>query len=225
MSDHDKTVQWSTLAIQVINQWGARSITQIPTAQLAQQDRWIISSCRDLLKSIADQDNPELLKEINRRLGLTILLITHEMDVVKTICDKVAIIHAGQLIEQGEVAWFFAHAQTQLARDFIQSTIHLPIPEDYQLRLATERQADNWPLLRLGFTGQSVDTPLISEVSRRFGVDVSILSADIEYAGGVKFGYLLAELFAPAEACELTIAFLRQHQIQVEVLGYVRSHD
>ena len=166
-----------------------------------------------------------LLKEINRRLGLTILLITHEMDVVKTICDKVAIIHAGQLIEQGEVAWFFAHAQTQLARDFIQSTIHLPIPEDYQLRLATERQADNWPLLRLGFTGQSVDTPLISEVSRRFGVDVSILSADIEDAGGVKFGYLLAELFAPAEACELTIAFLRQHQIQVEVLGYVRSHD
>ncbi|MFC3914980.1 methionine ABC transporter ATP-binding protein MetN [Pseudaeromonas sharmana] len=166
-----------------------------------------------------------LLKEINRRLGLTILLITHEMDVVKTICDKVAIIHDGRLVEQGEVAWFFSHAQTALARDFIQSTIHLPIPEEYQRRLSATPEADSWPLLRLGFTGQSVDSPLISEVSRRFGVDVSILSADIEYAGGVKFGYLLAELFAPTMACEQTIEFLRHHQIQVEVLGYVRSHD
>lgn len=166
-----------------------------------------------------------LLKEINRKLGLTILLITHEMDVVKTICDKVAIIHGGQLIEQGEVAWFFSHAQTALAREFIHSTIHLPVPEDYAVRMQADHMAGSWPLLRLGFTGQSVNAPLISEVSRRFGVDVSILSADIEYAGGTKFGYLLAELFADSPASELTIQFLRDHQIQVEVLGYVRSND
>ena len=167
----------------------------------------------------------ELLKEINRKLGLTILLITHEMDVVKSICDRVAIISDGELIEQGEVAWFFSHAKTQLAQEFIRSTIHLPIPQDYQARLHSEPAPQRWPLLRLGFSGNTVDAPLISEASRQFGVDVCILSADIEYAGGVKFGFLLAELVASQSASEQAIEFFRQHQIQVEVLGYVSSHD
>lgn len=166
-----------------------------------------------------------LLKEINLKLGLTILLITHEMDVVKSICDRVAIISEGELIEQGEVAWFFSHAKTQLAQDFIRSTIHLPIPQEYQARLLDERIEQSWPLLRLGFSGNTVDAPLISQASRQFGIDVSILSADIEYAGGVKFGFLLAELFATPAATQQTIDFFREHQIQVEVLGYVRSHD
>jgi len=106
------------------------------------------------------------------------------MEVVKTICHKVAIIHGGRLIEQGEVAWFFSHAKTELARDFIRSTIHLPIPDEFQARLTPERTEGSWPLLRLGFTGETIDSPLISETSRRFGVDICILSADIEYAGG-----------------------------------------
>ncbi|MCD8546910.1 MAG: methionine ABC transporter ATP-binding protein MetN [Aeromonadaceae bacterium] len=166
-----------------------------------------------------------LLKEINQRLGLTILLITHEMEVVKSICDKVAIISNGELIEQGEVAWFFSHAQTELAREFIRSTIHLPIPEEYQRRLSADATPGSQPLLRLGFTGQSVDAPLISQVSRQYAVDVSILSADIEYAGGVKFGFLLAELLGEPAQTEQAIAFFREHHIQVEVLGHVRSHD
>ena len=165
-----------------------------------------------------------LLKEINRKLGLTILLITHEMDVVKSICHKVAIIHAGRLIEQGEVAWFFSHARTELAREFIRSTIHLPIPEEFQQRLSAERVEGSWPLLRLGFTGETIDTPLISETSRRFGVDICILSADIEYAGGVRFGFLLAELFADATATEQTVAYFKEHHTQVEIVGYVRRH-
>jgi len=147
-----------------------------------------------------------LLKEINVKLGLTILLITHEMDVVKGICDDVAIISDGSLIEQGEVAWFFSNAKTQLARDFIHSTIHLEVPQEYQDR-------------------STVDTPLISEASRRFNIDISILSADIEYAGGVKFGFLLAELFGDEAQCEATQQFLIDNHIQLEVMGYVRSND
>ena len=61
--------------------------------------------------------------------------------------------------------------------------------------MSRERVANSYPLVKLGFTGATVDSPLISEVSRRFNIDISILSADIEYAGGVKFGFLLAELF------------------------------
>lgn len=165
-----------------------------------------------------------LLKEINSKLGLTILLITHEMEVVKRICDEVAIISDGRLIERGEVAWFFTHAKTALAQEFIRSTIHVAIPEEYQVRLVPERIEGSYPLVKLGFTGNTVDAPLISEVSRRFGIDISILSANIEYAGGVKFGFLLAELFGDAGQCESAQAFFIEHHIQLEVLGYVRSH-
>ena len=66
-----------------------------------------------------------LLKEINQKLGITILLITHEMGVVKSICDSVALLDQGSIIEQGEVGWFFAHAQAPLAKEFVRSSLHL----------------------------------------------------------------------------------------------------
>lgn len=162
-----------------------------------------------------------LLKEINVQLGLTILLITHEMDIVKSICDEVAIISEGRLMEQGTVSWFFGNAKTKLARDFIESSFHLKIPEEYQARMSLEPSDESHPLVKLGFTGNTVDKPLISEASRIFEIDISILSADIEYAGGLKFGYLLAELIGHPQQCEAARRFFIEHHIQLEIIGYV----
>lgn len=163
----------------------------------------------------------ELLREINRELNLTILLITHEMDVVKSICSQVAIIGDGELVEKGPVGDIFAHPKTELAREFIRSTLDLSIPADYQARMTPERVAGSYPLIRLEFTGASVNAPLISQVAREFNIDISILSSDMDYAGGVKFGLMLAELFGTEQAAEQAIAFLRDHKVNVEVLGYV----
>jgi len=163
----------------------------------------------------------ELLKDINRRLGITILLITHEMDVVKRICDRVAVISNGQLIEQDTVSEVFSHPKTPLAQQFIQSTLHLDIPEDYIQRLTPEASETTVPLLRLEFTGQSVDAPLLSESARRFNVNNNIISAQMDYAGGVKFGIMLAEIHGSLADTQAAIAFLQQHHVKVEVLGYV----
>jgi len=163
----------------------------------------------------------ELLKEINRKLNLTILLITHEMDVVKSICAEVAIIGDGELVEKGPVGEIFAHPKTELARNFIRSTLDLSIPEDYKARLVDQHVDNSYPLVRLEFTGASVDAPLISQVAREFNIDISILSSDMDYAGGVKFGLMLAELFGTEQAADQAIAFLRDHKVNVEVLGYV----
>lgn len=163
----------------------------------------------------------ELLKDINHRLGLTILLITHEMDVVKRICDRVAVISNGELIEQGAVSAVFSHPKTPLAQQFIQSTLHLDIPDDYAKRLQPKPFSDCAPLLRLEFTGQSVDVPLLSETTRRFNVNNNIISAQMDYAGGVKFGVMLAEMHGVSESTQAAIAYLLQHQVKVEVLGYV----
>ncbi|WP_042860869.1 methionine ABC transporter ATP-binding protein MetN [Dickeya sp. NCPPB 3274] len=163
----------------------------------------------------------ELLKDINRRLGLTILLITHEMDVVKRICDQVAVISNGKLIEQDTVSEVFSHPKTPLAQKFIQSTLHLDIPDDYQQRLSATPRPGSVPLLRMEFTGQSVDAPLLSEVARKFNVNNNIISAQMDYAGGVKFGIMLAEMHGQETDTQAAIAFLQQHHVNIEVLGYV----
>ncbi|WP_114766465.1 methionine ABC transporter ATP-binding protein MetN [Vibrio rhodolitus] len=163
----------------------------------------------------------ELLREINRQLKITILLITHEMDVVKSICHEVAIIGGGELVEKGTVGEIFAHPKTELAHQFIRSTLDLSIPEDYQARLQPTRVADSYPLVRLEFTGATVDAPLMSQIARKYNIDISILSSDLDYAGGVKFGMMVAELFGNEEDDNRAIEFLRENNVKVEVLGYV----
>ncbi|WP_413114010.1 methionine ABC transporter ATP-binding protein MetN [Thaumasiovibrio sp. DFM-14] len=162
-----------------------------------------------------------LLQEINQKLDLTILLITHEMDVVKNICHEVAIIGDGELVEKGPIADVFAHPKTVLAKEFIRSTLDLSIPEDYRQRLHSSNEDGRYPLVRLEFTGASVDAPLISQVAREFNIDISILNSDMDYAGGIKFGLMLAEFFGTESAIDSALTFIRDHKVQVEVLGYV----
>lgn len=162
-----------------------------------------------------------LLKDINQRLGITILLITHEMEVVKRICDKVAVIDQGHLVEQGNISDIFSHPQTELARQFIQSTLHLTVPDEYQQRLQPNPADGLAPLWYLEFTGRSVDAPVISQAARQFDMDMNILSSQIDYAGGVKFGVLLVEVKGNADNIAQTAQFLQQHHVNVKVLGYV----
>jgi D-methionine transport system ATP-binding protein len=162
-----------------------------------------------------------LLKDINQKLGLTILLITHEMDVVKQICDQVAVISNGELVEQSSVGEMFSHAKTDIARQFIQSTLHLNIPDDYLTRLSPEPKEGLNPLVRLEFTGVSVDSPLLSQIAKEFEIDSNIISAQMDYAGGVKFGLMLAEMKGNPESMAPAIQFLIKNNTQVEVLGYV----
>ncbi len=143
------------------------------------------------------------------------------MDVVKRICDCVAVISNGELIEQDSVSEVFSHPKTPLAQQFIQSTLHLDIPEDYAQRLDPQSSEGRVPLLRLEFTGQSVDAPLLSETARRYNVNNNIISAQMDYAGGVKFGIMLTEMHGTQEETQAAIAYLQQHHVKVEVLGYV----
>ncbi len=164
----------------------------------------------------------KLLKEINRNLGITILLITHEMDVVKKICDHVAVIDGGKLVEQGSVSEIFSNPQTKLAQKFIQGTFHIHLPEEYLDSLSAQpKNEHSYPIVKFEFTGSSVDAPVLSQASKRFGIDLSILTSQIDYAGGVKFGFTVAELEGDAQAVQQTLNYLKEHQIKVEILGYV----
>lgn len=164
----------------------------------------------------------KLLKEINRTLGITILLITHEMDVVKRICDQVAVIDKGQLVEQGSVSDIFSNPKTALAQEFISSTFHISLPEEYLENLyATPKHSKSYPIIKFEFTGRSVDAPLLSQASKKFGVELSILMSQIDYAGGVKFGFVIAEVEGEEDAITQTKIYLMENNVRVEVLGYV----
>jgi len=183
-----------------------------------------------------------LLKDINRRFRITILLITHEMNVVKAICDRVAVIGEGQLIEQGTVREIFSHPRTELTREFIKSSLHFSVPLEYELRLkqmasvaaagdvvaaaiggegVTGAAAIGHPLVKLEFTGESSDLPVFSEASRLFGVNNHIVSAQMDYAGGARFGIMLVEISGTADNTKRAIDYYREHQIKAEILGYV----
>lgn len=163
----------------------------------------------------------QLLKEINVRLGLTILLITHEMDVVKRICDRVAVIDKGKLIESGSVSEIFSNPQTELAQRFIQSTFHIELPAEYTEKLSATPSEKSFPIIQFEFTGQSVDAPLLSHASKKFGIDFSILISQIDYAGGVKFGVVIAEVEGESDSIAQAKSFLIDNNVKVEVLGYV----
>ncbi|MCO6523706.1 MAG: DL-methionine transporter ATP-binding subunit, partial [Candidatus Schmidhempelia sp.] len=101
------------------------------------------------------------------------------------------------------------------------STLHLHIPEDYLQKLHSTRQPDTYPLLRLDFSGLTVDAPLLSQITKQFNVENNIISAQMDYAGGVKFGIMLTEMIGDENDINNAINFLIKNNTQVEVIGYV----
>ena len=167
----------------------------------------------------------ELLRDINVKLGLTILLITHEMEVVKSICHRVSLISGGELVEEAEVGDFFTAPRTQLGRDFLNDFLQLEPPRALIERLEPQPAPGSHPVVRLAFSGDAVSTPLISRLARECGVDVSILQAKVESIQDRTLGLMIAELMGPAEKTRQAIAYLESHDLQVEVLGHVQRDD
>jgi D-methionine transport system ATP-binding protein len=163
----------------------------------------------------------QLLKDINQRLDITILLITHEMNVVKTICDEVAVISNGALIEQGAVSTVFSRPQTALTKAFLSAALNISIPNELQNRLNQLAADDKNQLLKLVFSGESADTAILSDVAVKFGVQNKIVSAQLDYVGSFKFGAMLLEVTGTAENRAQAIAYYQALNIGTEVLGYV----
>nr|WP_286010251.1 methionine ABC transporter ATP-binding protein [Serpens gallinarum] len=153
----------------------------------------------------------QLLSEINRELGLTIVLITHEMDVIRRVCDCVAVMDGGQIVEQGVVADVFLHPQHPTTRRFVL--------EDEQVDEG--EQHDDFThvpgrILRLTFQGEATYAPLLGRVARETGVDYSILSGRIDRIKDTPYGQLTLSLIGgDIEAAQ---ARLQAADVHVEVL-------
>jgi len=162
-----------------------------------------------------------LLRDINRQFKITIVLITHEMDVVKSICDDVAVLSGGRLIEQGPVGQLFSAPASSVTADFIVSSVHVDIPVAYAERLSDEYSQDKYPLVKLTVGNGALDMPVLSEASRRFTVDNHIVCAKIDSVGGATFGALLVEIRGSKQGTEDAITYFNSNDIKTELVGYV----
>lgn len=154
-----------------------------------------------------------LLKKINAQMGITIVLITHEMNVIKSICDRVAVMSGGVVVEMGDVFDVFAHPQHAFTQLLVSHTLNLTLPERLRQHLPGQ-------LLKILFIGDSAEQPVLSEVAVKFGVAVNILHGKIEYIGERALGILVVQLTAQdnPSAVALAVEHIRQRTAQVEVI-------
>jgi D-methionine transport system ATP-binding protein len=162
-----------------------------------------------------------LLRDINRQLGLTIVLITHEMQVVKEIAQRVAVLDRGRVLEEGTVFDVFTTPATEVARAFVRDVVDRELPPGLAGRLAPPGQAGGALVVRIVFTGPSAHEPIVAEAVRRFGILLNILHGSIDSIQGEAYGHLLVEARGPAEDVQAALDWIRGANLKVEVIGHV----
>ncbi len=153
----------------------------------------------------------ELLAEINRELKLTIVLITHEMDVVRRVCDRVAVLDAGQIVEMGSVADVFLHPQHATTRRFVNEAL----PEEAASEHSHYAHVPG-RIMRLSFRGEATWTPALGRVARETGVDFNILAGRVDRIKDLPYGQLT--LAMQGDGVDRAMATLRDAGIEIEEL-------
>lgn len=164
-----------------------------------------------------------LLKQLNEKLGITIVVITHEMAVVKEICDRVAVMEKAQVVEEGEVFSIFANPQKNITKDFLRTTSNLQKIEEL---LASDSPVTKLEpgeiIVRLTYVEKNVSEPLISAVSRKFNIDLNIIFANIEIVQNAPIGGTVAIVTGEPQQISAAIQYLKEKNVGVEVIADAR---
>ena len=163
----------------------------------------------------------DLLSSINRELGLTILLITHEMSVIRAVAREVAVLDGGRIVEHGDVFDVFTRPRHATTRSFLSGETGHALPPYLRAHLRQEPVPGGSVALRILFRGPHATDPIVSALGRELGIDVNILSGTVDEIAGRPFGTLVVGL--PNEPAKLAaaLAFLRARELDTEVLGHV----
>jgi D-methionine transport system ATP-binding protein len=178
---------------------------------LATQPKVLLS---DEATSALDPETTEqilaLLKRVNEELGVTILLITHEIHVIRDICHEVAVIEAGRIVEQGRVFDVFTQPRHETTASFVRGVTGVRLPPDLEARLRPEPVAGGWAVLRIFFAGEGSDEPVIGKVSAAVGGEMNILAGHVQAIGGENFGVFL-----------VGVGLFAARNVRSEIVGYV----
>lgn len=159
----------------------------------------------------------ELLVDINKRLGLTIVLITHEMHVIRKICHRVAVMEGGKVVELGPVLDVFKNPKEEITKRFVQQ-----VTEPEETKETIEHLLELYPhgtVVQLGFVGEAAEQPLITNIIRNYQVTVNILQGKISQTQNGSYGTLFIHLDGEKEELSKAIAYIESQQVGVEVIS------
>ena len=152
----------------------------------------------------------ELLKNINVQLGITTILITHEMDVIKKICTKVAVMDKGTVVEMGNVYDIFALPKHPFTKKLVAHTLNLELPP----RILENTSGS---LIKVVYNGKRAEEPILSDAIRIFGININVLHGKIEYIDEKPLGILILNIDAKASKIEEILAYLRERTASAEI--------
>ncbi|WP_243525069.1 methionine ABC transporter ATP-binding protein [Bacillus pseudomycoides] len=160
----------------------------------------------------------DLLLDINKRLGLTIVLITHEMHVIQKICNRVAVMEKGKIVESGPVLDVFRNPQQEITKRFVQQ-----LTDSEDTNETIESLLEKYPdgkVIRLQFIGDSVERPVLQRLMRREDLEVSVLQGNIAQTNNGSYGNLVVHLNGTEAAIQQAIAGIHQEQVELEVIAH-----
>ncbi|MGE7920334.1 methionine ABC transporter ATP-binding protein [Viridibacillus sp. NPDC093762] len=158
----------------------------------------------------------DLLVDINEKLGLTIVLITHEMHVIRKICHRVAVMEAGQVVENGDVLDVFQSPQADVTKRFVSQ-----ITDTIERKESIEQIIENYPsgtLVKLMFVGSSTGQPVISHLSRELNLDVNIVHGNISQTKSGPYGTLIIQLDGNNDNVQKAVTYMNEHGVKTEVI-------
>jgi D-methionine transport system ATP-binding protein len=161
----------------------------------------------------------DLLSRINRELGLTILLITHEMAVIRSIAREVAVIEGGRIVEKGDVFDVFTRPQHDVTRSFLADEAGRALPPYVANRLQPAATPGGQAVIRIGFRGPHATDPVLSRLARDLNVEANILAGSVDEIAGRPCGTLVVGV--AEESLGLTLDFLKSRGLDTEVIGHV----
>jgi D-methionine transport system ATP-binding protein len=162
-----------------------------------------------------------LLQQLNRKLGVTIIMVAHDMHVIERVCHRAVIMQEGQTVEEGRLFDLFTRPQTLLSRELIRNVIDHDFTTGIStLSLLEAYQPDSDLILKIFFLREQANEPIISMLTRRLDIDISIISGNIDRIGGELFGALLVRVKGSEEQFEQVLNLLRSMHITYEEAGY-----
>lgn len=191
---------------------GQKQRVGIARALATSPDILICDEATSALDPETTSDILKLLKQVNKEYNVTILLITHEMQVIRNICDRVAVMENGRVIEEGKVFDIFTNPKTQTTKNFISSVLNDKISPHLFEKLRSNRSSR---LYRLIFTGEETSKPLLSNIAKSYQVDVNIIYGNISELQEVLFGNLIVELQGNDDEVDKAIEQLKRY-VQVK---------
>ena len=158
----------------------------------------------------------ELLKKINREQGITIVMVTHEMDVIESVCDYVAVMEQGKVIETGSTLEIFSQPQHPTTKSFIQTVLQQQLPINILNNLENQNQHS---IYCLKFLGKSAQETVIQAVIKQFDISLNILFANMTEIDGAVIGQMFIQLLGDTNVIQQALEFLKANGVEVEQSG------